>query len=335
MINRKKLYRAWIEQSLPYLVKFQDVKTGCFFYPYSQKKVNYCNARWQEAVLACAWYYNQTHKREYKLIAEEGIDFWCKIQQKKGFFSQYNKHDVSFAATAFSLSAVLLSLEYLPVKPHWVSSIRKAARWLAKNDEPSMINQQAVAAVALLLYANRFDKSFTKHAESKLLKVLANQKNGYYLENAGYDYSYSTLTLEMLGLYYLNSTNPNLKNRILNSVKQFLAIQKYIHCRDTDWAILDGFEIFFKQFDNISSVLPKVVSSMDIHHIKTHRHICTDLYRLCLAHDHASHLLNKDFGMADKPLTPPVAAPLENSLKHKLMNIFRIFGIHNLKKLTF
>jgi hypothetical protein len=305
MANRKKIYFKWVNSSLNNLKKYQDFgnsKTkGCFFYPYYKKKVNYCNARWQEAVLTFAWHYNKTKNIKSKERAKAGIDFWCKIQHRKGFFTEYAKYDQSFSATAFSVLAVLLSIKYIGIKKEWKNYIEKAARWLVKNDEKILINQESVAAVALLVYSNLYDKSFKKYAESKLRKVLKSQKNGYYKEDFGYDFSYSTLTLEMLGLYYLNTQNKNLKNKILESAKKFIETArkgKYDHIRKTDWAILDGFEIFASQIKGTEEAMKKIIKKLDVYHLKDERHICTDSYRFCLAYDHCSQFQNTDLGLS-------------------------------------
>lgn len=340
MVNRKLVYLKWIENSLTYLKSFQDMSNsetkGCFFYPYHKKEIKYCNARWQEAVLTCAWYYNKTRKKEYKIMAEAGIDFWSKIQHKRGFFSQYSKHDQSFAATAFSSLAVLLALDYIDVKKEWKDSLDGAARWLVKNDDTVLVNQEAVAAAALLLYANKFDKSFIKASESKLMKVLENQKDGYYLENFGNDFSYSTLTLEMLGIYYLNCKNEILRKRILDSAKSFIKMangNKYEHIRNTNWMILDGFEIFFNDLNEIKNLLPNLMKSLDVYHMNDHRHVCTDSYRFCLAYDHANKFLNEDFGISKIRVSTPKPFSERSSIKHRFINILRIFGVHRFKKI--
>lgn len=338
IMNRKKVYLNWIEKSILYLKSFQDKSKikGNLFYNYPIK-INYINARWQEAAFTFAWFYNKTKINEYKLRSEIAINYWCKIQNKNGYFSEYCKFDKSFSATAFSLLSVLLSLKYINLNPKWIKHIKKAAKWLSQNNEIVLTNQQAVASVALLLYAKQFNRKYIKFAEKKIINVLKNQRQGYYSENYGKDFSYSTLTLEMLGLYYINTNNKKLKRQILISVKQFLKTAQmghYKHIRKTNWAILDGFEIFFKEFDEIKEIMPKLVDRLDIYHLNDERHLCTDTYRFCLAYDNAQKYLNQDFGISNIKPTIPQKNKLKSSIYQKyIINKLRIIGLHNIRSL--
>ena len=328
---RKKTYLQWINQVSKILLGLQDANTGCFFYPYAQRKTNYANARWQEGVLTLAWLWKKNKSDELKNKIISGLDFWSTLQHKNGSFPEYSKHDVSFSATAFSAIAAAETMCLIgesSESKNWLSMLRKAGDWLASNDELVLANQEAAAAVALLkIYFLLRDEKYLRAAEKKLAIVLNNQNAaGFYPEKGGFDFGYSSLTLELLGHYHLALP----KDEIIASANKFLASaldskhgQK--NSRQTNWVIVDGFEIFSDRCENGPAALDHVLKNFDVCHLETDQNVCTDSYRLCWAHDNAKLNLN---------LLPKASAIgiMTFARPSKLLNVFRPFGLHKLRR---
>ncbi len=305
--DRKGLYLSWIEDFLPELIKMQDTNPssptrGCLFYPYWQERENYCNARWQEAALTFSWSYQKFNKQEFKGRAVDGIDFWCKIQNRDGSFPECTKRGRSFAATAFSVYAVIEAISRIGGEERWLGPLERAGDWLCHNQELFFSNQQMAASLALLrIYEFTRDSRFLKNSQEKLKFVLDRQlKDGFFSEAKGRDLGYSSLTLQLLGCYYLSSP----QERILDAARRYIqSAAAYIfpdgsfggmyNSRHTGWLILDGFETFATFVEESKHILAKLLSCYNngignIQHLPDRRHICTDLYRLCYAYDHAN-----------------------------------------------
>lgn len=312
MLRRKVIYADWIEKSIPRLLSFQDIREnsktlGCFFYPYWKGRVNHTDSRWQEAVLTLAWLRKTgTHlitSAELEHRIDIGIDFWCESQHSDGSFPEYTKYERSFSATAFSTLAIAEAIAYVGFRKRWVQPLEKSGRWLCKNDELHLTNQEAAASVALLdLYRLSHHNVWLKESLRKIGIVLNNQSHdGFFYEDKKMDLSYSSLTLEMLARF----------NNVVNGQKVFNAARKLVslieefvypdgafggkyNSRSLGWLVLDGFEVFseipearrilFRLFDSYAK------EETNIAHIPDDRHLCTDLYRLCWAHDHCNDL---------------------------------------------
>ncbi len=327
-MERKKIYLKWIGQAAEILLEMQDKSSGCFFYPYWQRKTNYANARWQEAALTLAWLWKQNKPEELKNRIIAGLDFWCGLQHRNGSFPEYSKYDASFSATAFSTIAAAETIKIAGEKENWLAVLRKAGDWLARNDEIILINQEAAAAVALLkLRALLGDEKYLRAAEEKLRSVLGKQsKIGFYPEKGGFDFGYSSLTLEMLGQYCLAQP----KGEIIASADKFLALAlksnpNQNNARGTNWAIADGFEIFADKCDSGPAALGHVLENFNVCHLESKKNICTDSYRLCWAHDNAMLKINsapRGDEIGEKEAYSP----------SKILNVFRPFGLHRLRR---
>lgn len=331
-MERKTIYLNRIKEYFPPLLRFQDMgknpKTrGCLFYPYWQGRENYANARWQEAVLTLLWFYRRNRKRELKERIEAATDFWCRTQNRDGSFPEMCKGDRSFSATAFSTFAVAEAADFIGMKKDWSLFLERAGDWLCRNDETILTNQEAAAALSLLkLYKITKNEKYMEGADKKLNKVLENQsEEGYYKEKKGYDLGYSTLTLEILGKYYLI----NRKREILESAKRFIGFLSnppmIRNTRNTDWVILDGFEIFAGRIPEARRLILNFFKIRDVTHIPDDRHICTDLYRLCWAYDNA--------GVSIKGIPASIRVrPGKPGKPPKTPNILRPLGIHRFRK---
>ena len=325
---RKDAYYGTIKKFSEKLLSFYDEATGCFFYPYWQGKTGYANARWQEGVATLAWLLKKENNPSLMPKISKGIDFWCALQHRNGSFPEYSKHDVSFSATAFSLIAITEAIKNTRFEERWIPAIHRAADWLSKNDELVFTNQAAAAALALLMAGTLLkDASYADNAEKKLKIVLGRQdKSGYYLEKKGFDFGYSTLTLEMLGHIHMQRPTSDILASAQKFIDLVLHADRFESCRGTGWAIVDGFEIFAGKCRGGTDALKKILEKYSFTHLENESNLCTDMYRLCWAHDNAT----TGFDCNVKPVEP--AALALRRQPSKLLNLFRPIGLHRLRK---
>lgn len=331
---RKNIYLKWINEAIKELKKFQDFDKnsetyGCLYYPYWKlKQKKHINARWQEAALTFAWYYNKTNKIEYKERAIAAVDFWTKTQNRDGSFTELIRYERSFAATAFTLSAILKTIQLIGYNKRWEKALKNTGDWLIKNDETIMINQEAVAALSLLqLYNLTKNQKYKQAAENKLNLVLNNQtEQGNYLEQKGYDLGYSTLTLSLLAQYYQMNKN----KEILQSAKRFINLASNPplknNIRDSNWIIIDGFEIFYK-IPKTKQCIKNFIETTDIKHMPNDRHICTESHRICSAYDNIKINIKHE--------EPTIFFKNPEAKYSKLLNPLRIIGIHKLRPIKY
>jgi hypothetical protein len=336
-MDRKSSYLWLAESAVPYLKEFQCMeatgsKRGCFFYPYWKGGAVFANPRWQEAVLTLAWLWKKK-RVPLRDRVEAGIDFWCGQQNSDGSFPEHFSGERSFSATAFSTLAVAEAAKIVGLKSSWKGHLEMAGMWLAKNDETIMTNQEACAAVALLCLSRLLrNKRFEEEAERKLAKVLRNQsREGHFLEKCGCDIGYSSLTLEMLGLYHLMQP----QEAILASAGRFVGFFNDVkvdvkkNSRGTDWIILDGFEIFAEEIPAAKVAISGIMKGgkYDFVHLPDERHFCTDAYRHCWGCEHAGFKTNVD--------RPAFRQPKKTIVKNSLFHIHRRIGIHKIRRLKY
>lgn len=329
-MSRLDTYLSWIEEGARKLESFQSKEEkykGCFFYPYWKKQENYVNSRWQEASLVFSWLYQRTGNIHYQIRAKQGVDYWCRLQKSKGSFPEYSRYDNSFAATAFTTVAMAETAKHIPFNKEQMRALRKAANWLMDNDEVVYTNQQAAAAVALIkVYKLSKQEKYRLAAQKKLADVFAQQnREGYYLEKGGNDLGYSSLTLEMLGLYYQETGDP----RILVSVMKFISLiakgTENENIRGTNWMLIGGFEIFADKTKDGKKALKKVLEGENIKHLEYDNNYCTDLYRLCWAHDNAS------LNLKHKKIKE-IVVERKYPKRSRALNVLRPIGLHRIRK---
>ena len=333
-MDRKLFYLGIVENyaqplsSLQYMGK-DDNRRGCFFYPYWRGETDFVNSRWQEAVLTLAWLCKKNKSLKERVVS--GIDFWCKIQNKDGSFPEVGRGDKSFSATAFTSLAVSEAIERVGSRDVWFDSLERAGKWLIRNDEKILINQEAGAALALLSLSKVLgNERYLRGSEKKLDIVLKNQSShGFYKEKCGCDIGYSSLTLEMLGKYYIQKPSQDILNSVERLIDFFNKTGKVKNSRGTDWIIVDGFEIFSKFLPGSKKSVKKIFLSglYNPLHLPDERHICTDLYRYCWSHD------NCGFKMDVKPIQFP--SPRKGMVKKSGILFLRRRGIHKFRKLKY
>lgn len=338
---RNEFYLELINEGVNKLLNFQDIRPnsiteGCFFYHYwKSRKINYINSRWQEAVLSLSWFYNKYNSEEIWARILKGIDFWCKLQHKNGSFPEHSRIDRSFAATAFSSLAIINSIILLNYsKERWLEKLNKSCNYLIKNDEIVLINQEMAASLALMKFGNYVNNSFyLKESEKKLNLVLKNQSTkGYYKERNGFELGYSTLTLGLLGHYYLATDD----ERILNSASKFIDLianldfEKIKNLRHSNWVIIDGFEIFADKTVNGKEALRKIIDNFNISNLELDRNLCTELPNLCFAYNNCREdIEHRDLDANIQKTIYPIYK------ENKLLNLLRPFGIHKFRKIKY
>lgn len=188
----------------------QSPTFGCFDrYYWHYKIIDFPNARFQEAVLlmALVYKYNLSSRfyrksRLFKWILG-GIEFWKKIQNKDGSFSEVYPFERSFCATSFSTLAMvetcLLMKRELPLG-EILPTLKKAGHWLSENNNIKVANQMAGAALALTFLYLLTNESYWKKAALRKVELLLAQRgnHNYFPEYGGYDIGYSSLSLSCL-----------------------------------------------------------------------------------------------------------------------------------------
>jgi hypothetical protein len=332
-MDRKDGYLRVAEKAAHYLLPMQCMKgenAGCFFYPFWKGDADYTNSRWQEAVLTLSWLW-KVKKRPFRDRVAAGIDFWCGIQNSDGSFPECCRGERSFSATAFSTLAVAESADIIGGRDDWQDHLVKSGRWLLRNDERVMTNQEAAAATALMKLFRVFDDDrFLKGYEKKLSVVIGNQtKDGHYREKGGCDIGYSSLTLEMLGRCHLLDK----RDEILESARSFIMFFNGAgdakNVRGTDWVIPDGFEYFAKDIPDARHSIKKIFQRKpdDFVHIRDERHLCTDAYRHCWAFE------NVCFDMDVRPFS--LAKPTKLPPKEARFRLLRKRGLHRFRRLRY
>ena len=286
-------YFKWIKGALPQLEKFQSTHhqtKGCMCLPYLKKETTYANSRWQEAALSFAWMYHTTKQHTYKTLAYHALDYWTTLQHKDGSFPEYSKQDRSFSATAFTTLAVLHCSSYLQLSELHLETLKHALTWLSKNNEVVYTNQEAASAAALFKAADFFkNKDYLKAAQDKLNRVFKNQHYSGYYKEKGFDLGYNSLTLEMLGLIYLQTND----KQILSSAEYFLEYIASVsypvkNARGTTWVLPVGFEIFAPLTKHGEQALIHLLTTQKTKHLEQDINLCTDLYRYMWAHDYCT-----------------------------------------------
>ena len=138
-----------------------------------------------------------------------GILYWCEIQNRDGSFNEYYQNDRSFCPTAFTTFGVAFAFKRSrelfdpPDADRILRSLNRSAAWLARQENPSVVNQMMASALALRAVADlTSDVSMSSAASNRLTEVLASQsEEGWFPEYDGADVGYSMLALDMLALY--------------------------------------------------------------------------------------------------------------------------------------
>ena len=210
-----RLYAAMILEQAPRALSLMDREAmsptaGCCDRTYwAWKFVDFPGARFQEALCALSFLYateidGSRYYQNARLLEWIGLGlrFWSSIQHRDGSFDEAYPFERSLAATAFTTFYVGEALEFLgdelsrELREKTHETMRRAGRWLARNDETHgfLSNHLAAAAAALHhVYRATGDKAFANRSRYFLDKILDRQSSeGWYEEYDGADPGYQT-----------------------------------------------------------------------------------------------------------------------------------------------
>jgi hypothetical protein len=213
--NGSRLYMAMILEQSPRALGLMDrdamsPTAGCCDRAYwAWKFVDFPGARFQEALCALSFLYatkidGNPYFKNARLLEwiGLGLGFWSSIQRRDGSFDEAYPFERSLAATAFTTFYVGEALEFLgddlssELRARTRETMRRAGRWLSRNDETHgfLSNHLAAAAAALHhVYRVTSDKSFAHRSQYFLDKILDRQSSeGWYEEYGGADPGYQT-----------------------------------------------------------------------------------------------------------------------------------------------
>jgi hypothetical protein len=202
---------------VPRILGFEDRNAdsesyGCFDrYYWHYKLHDLANARFQEAAITLALAYKYKfpgniyhNNRKVLEWVKAGIGFWLKKRHWNGAFDEAYPHEHSFCATSFSTYANTEAILTLKLKVN-EKRLAKIGKWLSRNENPAVSNQMAASAIALYnIYLITKDNRFRLASQDKVNKLVnAQHSSGYYPEYGGFDIGYQSITLSLLGHYYL------------------------------------------------------------------------------------------------------------------------------------
>ena len=174
---------------------------------------NFSGATWQQVMLGLAALHNagpslNDHNAEPQLAELSGaaLGWWAQIQHRDGSFDEGYLNEHSYCPTAITGAGAALSLnllkDQLPQSGAGaaLSALERAGGWLARRNNPDVMNQNVAAAVALHGLAELTGENhWRRAAEAKLTHIrLAQRPEGWLPEYGGADLGYSSLALDFL-----------------------------------------------------------------------------------------------------------------------------------------
>lgn len=195
-------------------------------YYWHYKLHDFANARLQDAGWLLALIYRANvkgnrffKKRKVVKWAFACMEWWMKTQHKNGAFDEVYPYEYSFCASAFStwwIAETFLELKRVDAdepkmdkiinvykETEIIERLEKAGRWLMRNSNIKVGNQQAAAIAALgALYSITHKDEYLFNAKKKLDELINVQdRSGFYPEYGGPDVGYHSLTLTCLFSY--------------------------------------------------------------------------------------------------------------------------------------
>ncbi len=143
-------------------------------------------------------YYQSDRVRDWALA---GVRFWAGIQHADGAFDEYYPWEHGYIPTSFSLFAAAEACRLLGCEDDRVmQSCRRAARYLARNEEREALNQEAASIPGL--YAAHLltgEAWIGDAATAKFERFVQRQSpDGFFAEYGGADLGYLSTTLDFL-----------------------------------------------------------------------------------------------------------------------------------------
>ena len=245
MEEKRNIYATKALNQVPKLLSFMDRNEysptyGCFCRDYWHDKViDTPSAHFQESVSVLALLYkykfpNSIYFANHKIRdwCIGGMRFWRQIQHKDGSFDDFYPYERALGATVITLYAVLESYGLLRNEvsskdsDQILSAAYKTAKWLTKNDEPSLLtNHQAQALLALYKASEIFNEDVFLKAAAKRLEKIKNAQSpeGWFVEYGGADLGYLTTTISFLAKYYKETKD----ERVLDMLKKAVSFVSY------------------------------------------------------------------------------------------------------------
>lgn len=189
---------------------------GCADRPYWYYRTltNFSGSTWQQVMLGLAALYRTQHagnpfagSEEALEAASAALSYWARISHRDGAFDEWYLNEFSYCPTAITGAGAALTLDLLgdklapEVRSQVSDALCRTAGWLERRYNPTVMNQNLAAAVALA-GAARIDPKWKPVAEARLARVRTDQSlEGWFPEYSGGDLGYSTLALDLLAAY--------------------------------------------------------------------------------------------------------------------------------------
>jgi len=262
----------------------------------------------QEAALTLALLYSRKYphnifykKDKIKNWSISAMQFWGKIQDKDGSFSEWYPNEHSFVATAFTTYAI--SETYLLLENEIPAEIReeikeclvKSGNWLCKHNERLVSNQQAGAVCALYnIYQLTGNKFYYEKSKEKLDIAFSSQsEEGWFPEYGGPDIGYLSVLIDYLAKYYLKTGDKRLKDSLERAVE---FIKYFVHpnhsaggeyaSRNTEYLLPHGFEILAKENSTAKNIANNILMNIEENNLNLDdRYLCLNGYTYLQAYD--------------------------------------------------
>ncbi|HVY88312.1 MAG TPA: hypothetical protein VG942_05550 [Hyphomonadaceae bacterium] len=189
---------------------------GCADRPYWYYRTltNFSGSTWQQVMLGLAALYRTAHpgnpfagNNEALEAASAALSYWARISHRDGAYDEWYLNEFSYCPTAITGAGAAQTLDLLgdklapEIRSQASEALCRTAGWLQRRYNPTVMNQNLAAAVALA-GASKIDPKWKAAAEEKLERVRRNQNpEGWFPEYSGADLGYSTLALDLLAAY--------------------------------------------------------------------------------------------------------------------------------------
>ena len=189
---------------------------GCADRPYWYYRTltNFSGSTWQQIMLGHAALYKAQHAGNPHAgdpvvleAASAALSYWSRLAHRDGAFDEWYLNEFSYCPTAITGAGAALTLELIgdalspEVGKSASEALCQAASWLDRRYNPTVMNQNLAAAVALA-GAAKIDPKWRAPAEARLARVRKDQNSeGWFPEYSGADLGYSSLALDLLAAY--------------------------------------------------------------------------------------------------------------------------------------
>jgi len=163
-----------------------------------------------------------------------GLNYWTRLQHRRGSFDQWYPGESSVGATAFTLHSVLETMELLQgelpgdLQARVLEAAGRAGHFLLRQEETHAFisNHKAGQAAALRALADSSgDRRFRVEAERLIGEIAERQSSeGWFEEYGGPDPGYETLGLSYLAGYFKRSQDPRVLEMAGRSIRFLLEL---------------------------------------------------------------------------------------------------------------